>query len=62
VDIYGSGDDTAQLQVPTEEPTPSVHSRYWMVGCIDPRYPFRSINALLDGEPSESAIVSYCLN
>ncbi len=38
-----------------------IHSRYWMVGCLDPRLTFGSMNYLVNGAPSESDIARNCL-
>ncbi len=38
-----------------------ILSRYWMVGCLDPRLTFGSMNYLVNGAPSESDIVRNCL-
>ena len=39
-----------------------AHSRYWMIGCLDPEIEdFGSMNYLIDGAPSETTIARNCL-
>ena len=57
---YSYSGGALEYQVPTTEPTSGAVSRFWMIGCLDPRVGFKGVNSLIAGFPSDTDLASYC--
>ena len=57
---YSISGGAQEFKVPTTEPIDGDVSRYWMVGCLDPRVGFKGINKLVAGAPSDNDLANFC--